>query len=148
MSTSQDAVIRRRELGRLRMKRYRERHPDRIKESRRRYELAHPEKLREHSAKRIKEYYQRHPGIHYQQNKDWRANHPLARNAQQLRYHAKHRRHAHNSGYLWTLDEIEAILDPDGPGDVGLSRSLGRSVKAIQVKRCVLGGKTNRRSDV
>lgn len=56
---------------------------------------------------------------------------------QQKRYYDKHAKVAINSRERYTEEEIEMILNHE-ISDVELSKKIGRSVKAIQIKRCKL----------
>lgn len=55
---------------------------------------------------------------------------------QKRRYYEK-TQNSRNKGNKYTLEEIKMILDKNY-SDTELSQILGRSVKAIQVKRCKL----------
>lgn len=55
---------------------------------------------------------------------------------QKRRYYEK-TQNSRNNGNKYTLEEIKMILDKNY-SDTELSQMLGRSVKAIQVKRCKL----------
>lgn len=55
---------------------------------------------------------------------------------QKRRYYEK-TQNSRNKGSKYTLEEIKMILDKNY-SDTELSQILGRSVKAIQVKRCKL----------
>lgn len=57
------------------------------------------------------------------------------RSAQRSRYYAKHRKHAKNAYQRWTADEERGVMERS-ECDVKLSLKLGRSVQAIQEKRC------------
>ena len=57
-------------------------------------------------------------------------------NRQRKRYYQK-TQNAKNKGFRYTLKEIEMILDKNY-SDAKLSKLLGRSVQAIQGKRCKL----------
>jgi hypothetical protein len=59
------------------------------------------------------------------------------RNAQRKRYYRKHRRHALAKYTTWTTADEMQVLQHSVP-DVELAAKLGRSVEAIQVKRCKL----------
>jgi len=59
------------------------------------------------------------------------------RNEQRSRYYAKHRVNSKNSNQAWTSAEERMVLDHKIP-DVELSKNIGRSVEAIQIKRCRL----------
>ena len=69
----------------------------------------------------------------YIATKEWRAKHPERRNEQRRRYYRQFQ-NARNKGKKWTKDELDMILF-FGFTDRELSRELGRSVGAIQVKR-------------
>jgi len=58
------------------------------------------------------------------------------RNIQRKRYYTKHRKHAFNKNKRWEEDEI-SLLFTFPYGDVSLSKQIGRSVAAIQVKRAL-----------
>ena len=57
------------------------------------------------------------------------------RNAQRSRYYAKHRKYAKNSGKRWSAED-EREITRHSVCDVRLSHKLGRSVQAIQIRRC------------
>ena len=76
---------------------------------------------------------------HYDYNKKWRFKNPDKRYAQKSRYYAK-TSNAANRCSKWTNEEIRLITDADLT-DSELSQRLGRSVKAIQVKRCKVNQK-------
>ena len=59
---------------------------------------------------------------------------PKARYTQRLRYYRRGRRHNHNNGKIWTREDLEAIHSTE-LSDKELSKKLGRSLQAIQVKR-------------
>jgi hypothetical protein len=73
--------------------------------------------------------------------KRWRLNHPEARNAERRKYYSKSDNWCYNERSEWTLFEIDTILHPHKPTDVELSKMLGRSIRAIQIKRCKLKAK-------
>jgi len=77
----------------------------------------------------------------YEYNKRWRIKNPLARNVQRQRYYHKHSS-GPKGGDDWTLKDEQIILDPNRPCDVILSQNLGRSVRAIQIKRSRIKNKT------
>ena len=53
---------------------------------------------------------------------------------QRKRYYAKHRANATNGGDAWTIEKDQAILRRDMT-DAQLSKTIGRSVQAIQIRR-------------
>ncbi len=69
----------------------------------------------------------------YKDIEKWRKTKKL----QQKRYYDKHRKYDVNSRERYTEEEIEMILKHE-ISDVELSKCIGRSVKAIQIKRCKL----------
>jgi len=71
---------------------------------------------------------------HYEQNKRWRKKNPAKRLAGKTRYYAQ-TQGAPNTGKHWTMTEVERITATDRPTDRELYTELGRSVKAIQIKR-------------
>lgn len=50
-------------------------------------------------------------------------------------YYARGAVHRANSGERWSEADTNAILAPDRPSDMELSRQLGRTVGAIQMRR-------------
>ena len=60
-----------------------------------------------------------------------------ARYRQRKRYYLKHEAGATMKGKPWDIHEDVMVLDRK-TSDVELSRELGRSVRAIQIKRCRL----------
>ena len=72
----------------------------------------------------------------YKHQKEWRLRHTKQRNAQRARYYLKHS--IAFKGYIrWNQPECSMILDPSY-SDVVLHLILGRSIQAIQSKRCAL----------
>ena len=72
----------------------------------------------------------------YKDNKKWRLKNPEKRNRERRRYY-KQFQNAKNSRRRWTLEDMDEIMFSH-PCDRDLSRKNGRSVQAIQVKRCQL----------
>lgn len=72
----------------------------------------------------------------YEYNKTWRSKHPEKRYEGKKRYYKK-TQNAKNRRNIWKKWEIERILEKD-TCDHNLSKELGRSVEAIQIKRCKL----------
>jgi hypothetical protein len=70
----------------------------------------------------------------YLRNKFWRLAHPKERYIGKARYYRKHRMGKINSRVKWTGPDIKIIMEHKIP-DVALSKLLGRSVQAIQIKR-------------
>ena len=56
---------------------------------------------------------------------------------QRKRYYAKHRKNKKNARNPWSLIDEKAVLERK-ISDVALSEQIGRSVEAIQVRRCIL----------
>ena len=79
----------------------------------------------------------------YKYNKTWRLKNPDKRGQSTNKYYQKYgtikggNKKGHKRGPVWTEKECMLILDPKHT-DVELYRLLGRSVKAIQTKRCKL----------
>jgi len=71
----------------------------------------------------------------YRSNKKWRLAHTQKRNASRKRYYKQFQRNAIKKGKRWTYDEIDLILMSNDT-DRKLQKELGRSVQAIQIKRC------------
>lgn len=58
---------------------------------------------------------------------------PGVRNAQRKRYYDRHR---YSVGRRpWTLTDIQTVMDHKKP-DTQIAREIGRTVLAVQVKRC------------
>jgi len=72
----------------------------------------------------------------YEDNKKWRLGHTIKRNVGRKRYY-KQTQGARNTGKRWSGEDKEEALFSGAP-DRDLSREIGRSVAAIQVKRCKL----------
>ena len=70
----------------------------------------------------------------YQYNKKWRIRHPDVRYAGKKRYYQK-TQNARNGRKPYMKTEVHLILDHKVP-DTELSYMIGRSVQAIQMKRC------------
>ncbi len=98
-------------------KEYIQRHPDRVKESQRKWWDNNRERKREYS-------------------RQFRKDNRERMNEYNRMYYAK-TEDAINKNMLWTQEEIEAILAHE-VSDTELSAQLGRSVKSIQVKRSKL----------
>ena len=79
----------------------------------------------------------------YAANKKWRKKHPQAwkkdRAKQNKKYYDK-TAWAKNHKKQWSVREDHLVLNHPGT-DSTLGESLGRSVRAIQVRRCNLGGR-------
>lgn len=71
----------------------------------------------------------------YAEVKMWRAEHPKRWRSQQNRYYRQFTVNAVSSREGWLESEIRMILAPEHPPDRALSADLGRTVKAIQMKR-------------
>ncbi len=70
--------------------------------------------------------------------KRWKKAHPeRVREMKKLNYE-RGAQHDTNSRRPWTEPECRRILDPKRPPDRVLAKELGRTVKAIQIKRHVL----------
>ena len=74
----------------------------------------------------------------YAVTKRWRFRHPKERHTDKKRYYNRHNKNRINSRAEWTLSEMALIVAPDRPLDRILSQKLGRSVEAVQIKRCRL----------
>jgi hypothetical protein len=76
--------------------------------------------------------------VSYKHNKAWRQRHPDRRNAQRARYYSKT---AASAGAVrrrrWDHVQDRAILT-SGLTDTALAAEMGRSVAAIQIRRCRL----------
>lgn len=57
------------------------------------------------------------------------------RNQQRKRYYTKHRASAENANQAWTSEQEIMVEKHDIP-DVEISKRIGKSVQAIQIKRC------------
>lgn len=73
----------------------------------------------------------------YAATKKWRIKNPKKVRAQKIRYYKKSEKTATASHQIWTISDINKILTKIF-GDATLALLLGRSVKAIQVKRSAL----------
>lgn len=74
-----------------------------------------------------------HPGAQYAANKKWRLSNPDKRNAAKARNYAQ-TGSAPNSGRPWTQAEDQLVREHSIP-DRELSAKIGRSVRAIQIRR-------------
>lgn len=70
----------------------------------------------------------------YKHNKNWRHTHPEGWNAQKKAYYARAKGDDVNGKRKWTQEEIDLIMRHD-ISDRELTKTLGRSMQAIQVKR-------------
>lgn len=75
----------------------------------------------------------------YESNRKWRLANPEKRYADKARYYTRMRKGATNTGRRWKGEDVELILNSPLT-DRELSRQLGRSVEAIQVKRAKVAG--------
>lgn len=73
----------------------------------------------------------------YKDNKKWRLSHTTKRNASRKRYYGQFQKGNWNEGRRWALDDMDEIVFSDLT-DRELHFELGRSVAAIQHKRCQL----------
>ncbi len=105
------------ETNAIYQKRYRKRHPDRIRESQRKWAAKNQKKR----ARYRKTFKKRHSAKISEYNR---------------KYYAK-TANAANNGERWSSEEIEAVL-AHKETDTELSKKIGRSVMAIQVKRSKL----------
>lgn len=71
----------------------------------------------------------------YSQVKMWRSGHPARWRSQQNRYYRQFEENAVSGHDEWLECEVIAILAPERPSDRELAAVLGRTVKAIQMKR-------------
>lgn len=74
----------------------------------------------------------------YEKTKRWRLCHPKKRYRQKKRYCARHRdtfEEGRNAHTRWTRTEMDRITAPNRPPDTILTKELGRSLQAIQIKR-------------
>jgi hypothetical protein len=74
----------------------------------------------------------------YKHNKKWRLKNPKKRNKERKRYYRK-TQNSLNSGKRWTDEDVDQIIMPKKL-DTKLAVELGRSVEAIQVRRCKFWG--------
>ena len=73
----------------------------------------------------------------YQGTKRWRKKHPLQLQAMKQRYYRQFEADAYNKMQVWTIADIDLITQKR-TSDRHLAKQIGRSVKAIQIKRlCV-----------
>lgn len=73
----------------------------------------------------------------YAHNKIWRIRHPEKWLAEKRRNYARGRRKNSMSKTRWQKWELDLINnEADGFSDRDLAEKLGRSVQAIQIKRC------------
>lgn len=72
----------------------------------------------------------------YRNNKRWRKKHRIQFNNWKREYNQSSQASARNSGSEWSSVEMAAIVATDRLSDRELSRKLGRSIQAIQVRRC------------
>jgi len=120
--------------GRESMRKYREKYPERVAESYRKWRAANPDR-----------YYPKPGTLEYERaletHRNWRRANPQATYEARKNYYDRGRP-AGNPGSRrrWTGNEIAAIMDPAAPPDHELARRLNRSVSAIHMKRHVMGG--------
>lgn len=67
--------------------------------------------------------------------KKWRKAHPEKRTEQRRRYYDNTPNAGNSSKEPWTREQDRAITEPNKPTDRELAVRLGRSVRAIQVRR-------------
>lgn len=72
----------------------------------------------------------------YKHNKKWRLGHTKKRNASRMRYYHRHSE-AYCKGIRWDKRDDIMILNPRF-SDVVLHAVLGRSIQAVQGRRCRL----------
>lgn len=70
----------------------------------------------------------------YEANKKWRLRNPEKRDAGKSKNYNKSRQFATNSRRPWAPEDVALLSSFDGT-DIELSKKIGRSVQAIQVKR-------------
>lgn len=70
----------------------------------------------------------------YAQNKLWRKRHPSVWQAGKQRYYRQFEAAAYNRYQSWTVEELELIMGKKY-SDREIAAKIGRSVRAIQVKR-------------
>jgi len=70
----------------------------------------------------------------YEANKKWRKKYPYKWRAMKQRYYEQFAAGAYNRYSEWTLREIELVLNKVFPDRV-IAEKIGRTVKAIQMKR-------------
>ena len=75
----------------------------------------------------------------YEYTKKWRKKFPEKRAEGRKRYYDKSRGGATRSQYAWTSKEMELLETFEGT-DTQLAEKIGRSVRAIQVKRAKIKG--------
>lgn len=71
----------------------------------------------------------------YRHNKTWRKRHPKTWRESKQRYYDQFRPGARNRGERWTTAATKLIIARRRPHDRVLAKLLGRSVRAIQMKR-------------
>jgi len=70
--------------------------------------------------------------------KEWRKKNPQKWAAMKKKNYSKSRKNAINGNRLWKAEDVALITAEDRPTDAELSKLIGRSVQAIQVKRAKL----------
>jgi hypothetical protein len=75
----------------------------------------------------------------YKSNKEWRKKYPVKWNAAKKRYYNQFEANACNKYQIWTIGDIKKVENKD-ISDRNLSKQIGRTVKAIQMKRYYLKG--------
>jgi hypothetical protein len=74
--------------------------------------------------------------VSYADNKRWRKRNPKKRYLQEIRYYQRSNQNPPSSRDRWTGSDMTIIIASNRPCDRVLARKLGRSMQAIQVKRC------------
>jgi hypothetical protein len=74
----------------------------------------------------------------YGHNKKWRDNNRKIFEEGKKRNYSKSRPNARNSRQMWVGADDILILAKDRPSDFELSKKIGRSVQAIQIRRSVI----------
>jgi len=98
---------------------YRIKHPDKMIEIQRDWIAKHPEKRKQYR----KTFYAKHPGEREQYKSEY------------YRRYRDNPINSSNSHAIWTMQETELLFQRE-INDVSLAKKLGRSVQAIQVRRC------------
>jgi len=79
----------------------------------------------------------------YEYNKRWRKKYPEKRRPERAKYYKNRATHTKNTRKRWTEEEDLLITAVNKLSDTELSVILERTVRAIQVRRCLLRAKVD-----
>jgi hypothetical protein len=74
----------------------------------------------------------------YRYQVTYRKRNPHVRTRERKKYYAQSMGVDVNGGQFWTHEYDDLILSPNGLSDLAIAHRIGRSLHAIQCRRCVL----------